>query len=524
MDVRELLKKADLLGLTIVVGAVVVYSVQSVWTTYQTVAVVIGALLVVVSLALKLEQVRAGLRRRSTKFGMNSATSVLLLLGVLGFINYLGVQNPQRFDLTTGKINSLAEQSVNVAGQLVEDVHIRAFFPQGEDSFARNLLELFRQSSSRISHEFIDPDLQPQLAEQYDVSVYGEFNNPLTGQTIRFGTVVIEMAGRRERIAKQSEPLSEEDITNALMKLVRGETKVVYFVEGHGEKLVAETERNGLDGARNVLEREGYRVETINLVRVEEVPSDAAVLVWPGPESEPFDAEIEIVDRYLNRGGSVFVMVDPPPASSLEGLLARWSVSTGDNFVVDASGVGRLLGAGPEIPLVQQYGTHAITESFNLMTFFPLARSVSRRDLVEGGHVVSDLLTTSAQSWGESDMENTEASFDPESDLGGPVSVGLVVTKDLDADEKVRLVVIGDSDFATNAFFTLQGNGDLFLNAVSWLAEDESFISVRPKVPTDRRLTLTASQGRMTFYISLVFPFLGILGAGIFVWMKRRTM
>ena len=524
MNVRELLRKADLLGLTIIVGAVVAYSVQSVWNTYQTVAVVVGALLVVVSLALKMEQLRAGLGRRSTKFGLNSAASALLLLGVLGFINYLGAENPQRFDLTTEKIFSLAEQSVNVASQLDEDVHIRAFFPQGEDNAVRNLLELFGQSSSRISHEFVDPDRRPQLAEQYDVTVYGEFNNPMTGQTVRFGTVVLEMAGRTERVAKQSEPLGEEDITNALMKLVRGEVKVVYFVEGHGEKPSSGTEREGLDAARNGLEREGYAVETLNLVRVEEVPSDASVVVWPGPETEPFDEEIEIVDRYLDRGGSVFVMVDPAPASSLDVLLSRWSVSTGENFVVDASGVGRLLGAGPAIPMVSQYGTHAITESFNVMTFFPLARSISRRDPVEDGQVVSDLLTTGAQSWGESDMENTEASFDPESDLGGPVSVGLVVTRDLDADEKARLVVISDSDFATNAYFGLQGNGDLFLNAVGWLAEDEGFISVRPRAPTDRRLTLTAAQGRITYYISIVLLPLGILAAGVAVWMKRRSM
>ncbi len=216
-------------------------------------------------------------------------------------------------------------------------------------------------------------------------------------------------------------------------------------------------------------------------------------------------------------------MLDPPPATSLPALLDRWSLDAGENFVVDASGVGRLLGAGPEIPLVSQYGTHAITERFNVMTFFPLARSIAPAEEVEGGLNVTDLLTTSAQSWGESDLDNTEAGFDPEQDLGGPVTIGVVITKNLDENEKTRLVVFGDSDFASNSFFGQAGNGNLFLNTVSWLAEDESFISVRPKVPEDRRLTLTQSQGRITFYISLVLLPLSIVAAGISVWMKRRS-
>ena len=520
---KETLKKLDLVGLVIIVGAMVVYSVREVWTLYQTIAVVVGAMVVVVSIASKLDEIQARLKRRSTGFGINSGLSVVLLVGVLGFINYLGARNEQRFDLTTEKIYSLADQSVSVSGQVEQGAHIRAFYPAGDDIPTRELLELYAARNSQITFEFIDPDRQPQLAEQFDVSVYGDFNNPLTGQTFRFGTVVLEMEGRQERIEKQSEPLREEDVTNALMKLMKGEQKVVYFIEGHGEKLIAETERTGLDVARKALERESYVVETLNLVREETIRTDAAVLIWPGPQTEPFPEEVEKVNAYLEQGGSVFVMVDPPPAVSLGSLLARWSLAAGENFIVDASGVGRLFGAGPDIPLVSQYGNHAITQRFNVMTFFRLARSISLADDVEGGLNVTELLTTSAQSWGESDLENTEASFDPQQDLGGPVTIGVVITKDLDENEKTRLVVFGDSDFASNSFFGQAGNGNLFLNTVNWLAEDENFISVRPKVPEDRRLTLTQSQGRITFYISLVLLPLSIVAAGISVWMTRRS-
>ena len=520
---KDWIGKLDLLGLVVVAAALISYSVRTIWSVYETVALALGAVLIVTALVSKRERIQAGMRGRQARYGANSLTSVLLLVGVLGFVNYIGFQNDQRLDLTTERIYSLSDQSESVADQLEQDIHIWAFYPGGDDRAVRELLDLYRGRSSRITYEFVDPDRQPQLAEQFEVTVYGAFNNQFAGASFNFGTVVLETPGFEERIEKQSEPLLEEDVTNALMKLIKGEQKAIYFIEGHGEKLIAETERNGLDAARNSLERENYIVESLNLVRVDEVPSDAAVLIWPGPETEPFPEEMDMVDDYLNAGGSVLVMLDPPPAASLGDLLDRWAVSAGDNFVVDASGVGRLLGAGPEIPLVSQYGAHAITDGFNVMTFFPLARSISTAEAGPEGLSVTNLLTTGNSSWGESDLDSSEASFDPAVDLGGPVNIGLVVTRDIGSEDLARFIVMGDSDFASNGFFSLQGNGNLFLNAVSWLAEDESFISIRPRAPEDRPFNLTESQGRITYYISLVLLPLSILAAGISVWVKRRS-
>jgi ABC-type uncharacterized transport system involved in gliding motility auxiliary subunit len=453
-------------------------------------------------------------------------TSVVLLFGILALVNYIGATRDQRLDVTAEGFNSLADQSRTVADQVVEDVHIRAFFPSGDDQATRQLLGLYQNRNPRISFEFIDPDSQPQLARQYDVTVYGIMNNPLSGQNRAFGTLVLEMGTFTERIELQ-EPVREEDLTNALVKLIKGEQKAIYFVQGHGEKSVGLGEQGGMDTADAALERENYRVETLNLVTDEAIPDDAALLIWAGPENEPFDEEVDRVDDYLSRGGSVLAMVDPSPSASLAALLDRWSVAVGNNFVVDASGVGRLLGAGPEIPLVLDYPPHAITERFGgVMTFFPFARSVSAALDPADNITVTDLLRTNARSWGETDMENTEASLDPEVDLPGPLNVGVVVTGDLGAEagegQMARLVVVGDSEFAGNGYFDQQGNGNLFLNIVSWLAEDESFISVRPRVPDDRPLTMTQSQGQVSMYLSMVLLPLGIVAAGISVWMKRR--
>ena len=519
---KEQLKKADLLGLAIIAAVLIAYSSRGIWNIYQTAAVIVGGLLVVVSIALKFGSIKAGLQRRSTRFGINSATSIMLIVGILALVNYLGAQHEKRVDLTTEKMYSLSDQSTQVAGQIQQDVRIKAFFPGGDDPVARDLLQLYNTQNNRISFEFIDPDKQPLLAQQYQVSTYGSFSNPMTQQTVQFGTLILEMGDKTERVEKQSEPVREEDVTNALMKIVKGEQKTIYFVQGHGEKQIDNADKTGLSIAGGNLEKENYLVKPLNLVVEGKVPDDASVVVVAGPTSEPFPNELELLDGYLNRGGSVLLLLDPPPAASLADLTKKWSIDAGNNFVVDASGVGRLFGAGPAMPLVTSYGAHKITERFRVMTFFPFVRSVIPAATPVEGVTVEPLLSTNEQSWGETNMQSNEASMDEGADMKGPVQIAVVASKDQAENKKSRLIVFGDSDFASNAYVSIQGNGNLFTNSVAWLALDENFISIRAKDPEDRPLTMTQSQGRLFSYVAVFLLPGSILAAGISVWMKRR--
>lgn len=519
---KEQLKKADLLGLAIIAAAVISYSIRSIWSVYQTIAVVLGGLLVVASVVLKASEIRTRLGRRSARFGINSAASVFLLIGILAFVNYLGAQHVKRVDTTTEKIYSLSDQSVSVAQQVKQDLKIRAFYPGGEYAPAKDVLDLFKARNNKISYEFIDPDKQPQLAQQYKVSQYGDFQNPMSGESFRYGTLVLEMGGKTERIEKQSEPLREEDVTNALMKIVKGETKTIYFVQGHGEKKIDDNDRNGYSNAKAASEKENYVVKTVNLVEQGKVPDDASLLVMAGPTTEPFPNEMEQIEGFLNKGGSVLILLDPPPAPSLAEFMKKWDINVGNNFVVDASGVGRLFGAGPTIPLVTNYSRHKITENFKVMTFFPFVRSVTPMNPPVNGINAETLLSSNERSWGETNLKSNEAAFDEKTDLKGPVSLATVATKDLGENKKARLIVYGTSNFAANSAFGLQGNGNLFLNTVSWLAQDENFISIRPKNPEDRRLTMTEAQGRLVSYVMLLLLPVGVLVAGISVWAKRR--
>src|ERR1044071_6928670 len=285
---KEQLKKADILGLAIIAAAVISWSVRSIWPTYQTIALVVGAVLIVASLAVKTDDIRRGLGRRSARFGINSAASVLFFVGILAFVNYLGAQHVKRVDMTTEKIYSLSDQSSTAAQQVKQDLKIRAFYPGGDYPPARDLLDLYKAKNNKISYEFIDPDKQPQVAQQYSVTQYGDFQNPMNGESFRYGTLILEMAGKTERIEKPSEPVREEDLTNALMKIVKGEKKTIYFVQGHGEKKIDDTDKTGYSNAKAGLEKENYVLKAINLVQESTIPDDASVLAIIGPTSEPF--------------------------------------------------------------------------------------------------------------------------------------------------------------------------------------------------------------------------------------------
>jgi ABC-type uncharacterized transport system involved in gliding motility auxiliary subunit len=519
---REQLKKADILGLVVIAATLISGSVRG-WTNINTAFAIIGAILVIASLVVKSDEIRTGLGRRSSRFGINSAASVVFFIGILAFVNYLAAQHVKQVDTTTEKIYSLSDESAKVAQQINQDLHIRAFYPGGEYAPAKEALELFKSRNNKISYEFIDPDKQPAVAQRYQVTQYGEFQNPMTGGAFRYGTIILEMGGKTERIEKQSEALHEEDITNALLKLVKGEKKTIYFTQGHGEKSIDDNERSGYSTAKAGLEKENYVVKTANLVEQAKVPDDASVVIMAGPKNDPFPNETDSIDAFLNKGGSVLVMVDPPPAPSLSDFMKKWSIDVGNNIVLDANPLGRIFGAGPEVPLVTNYGSHKITSGMKgVMTFFPLTRSVTPAMNPPAGLTVETLFSSSERSWGETNIKSGEAKFDEGVDLRGPVSLAVAANKDLGNNKKARMVVFGDSDFASNSYYGQQGNGNLFVNTVSWLAQDENFISIRPKNPDDRRLTMTEAQGRLWSYVMLLLLPAGVLVTGISVWTKRR--
>ncbi len=448
---------------------------------------------------------------RTVSHGLNAVVSILIVFAIISVVEAFSARHSARLDLTENKRRSLSPQTVQVLKGLKAEINAVGFFRPDQPG-KRVAEDLFKQYAGHAGKKFtwklVDPDADPAQARRYGIESYG--------------TIVLETKTRSEKVLDAE----EEKLTNGLVKLTREGKRVVYIVQGHGEHELGNTDRPGFSEAKGALEKANYEVKPLALARATTIPADAAVLVIPGPRTDLFAPEVDALEAYLAKGGKVLAMVDPPMQARMQDavikkFLARWGVDLGDNLIVELSPIGRLFGIGPEVPIIQQYEPHAITRDLaGITTLFPLTRTVTPVKTLPAGVNVQPLARTSPESWGETDrdaLEKGTAKPDPQ-DPKGPLPVAVVATKD-----KARLVVYGTSNLATNQFLNVQGNRDFFLNTVSWLAEEEDQITVRPKDVKQSPIFLSAHQGRVVALLPLVvLPGL-VLAGGIVALLRRRA-
>jgi ABC-type uncharacterized transport system involved in gliding motility auxiliary subunit len=464
---------------------------------------------------------------RQARYGAVTGVSLLAVLGILIAINYIGSKQNKRWDVTASKSFSLSDQTRQVLSKLDSPMQVRVFARETEFPQFQDKLKEYEYVSKRVSTEYVDPDKKPAIAKQNGVQQYG--------------TIVFSYKGRTERVTSDS----EQDITNGIVKVVTGQQKKVYFTQGHGEHDTGSSDPQGYNTISTSLTRENYGVDKVVLAQRGDVPDDAAVVVVAGARADFFPPEVEALKKYLAKSGKLLLEIDPPekpdspPVTNLIALAHDWGMDVGNNVVVDVSGMGRLIGTDASVPVAANYPAHPITQRFNFLTAFPLARSV---DVVMGGvngHNAQSFIETSDRSWAETDIKKmlTTGEVKLEVDKGdkkGPISIAAAVAAPVTAaapkpDDKAdapkpetRVAVIGDSDFASNAGIGIQGNRDLFMNTIGWLSQQENLIAIRPKEADDRRLTLTATQQSNLVWLSLlVIPGI-VFGTGVYTWWRRR--
>jgi ABC-type uncharacterized transport system involved in gliding motility auxiliary subunit len=517
------------LGAVLVFGALAIRFLRPEWQQYATWGAWGGLVCVLLYTLGQWRDIARAFQRRQAQYGSVAALSVLVVLAILVAINYLSSRQNRRWDFTASKTYSLSDQTRQVLGQLKEPVKIVVFARELEFERFRDRLREYEYQSKQVSVEYVDADRRPALVKQYGVQAYG--------------TVVFDYNGRIERVTSDT----EQDLTNGLIKVTTGQQKKVYFVQGHGERDSAGADRTGYSNVSTALGGDNFTVEKLVLAQQGKVPADASVIAIASPNVDYFPGEIDAIRTYLAGGGKLLALIDPPEKSgvrlpNLFGLLHEWGFDLGNDIVVDASGLGRLIGTDASVPLAANYPVHAITDRFNVLTAYPLSRSVSPVSGGVNGRTPQAFIETSPNSWSETDMAKlvSEGQVELEENRGdrkGPISIAAAVsaaaTAAPDAKPAVdaaqsaskpetRVIVVGDGDFASNAGLGIGGNSDMFLNMVNWLAQQDNLISVRARNPEDRRITMTAGQDRMIFWFTmLILPGLIFL-AGIQTWWRRR--
>ncbi len=458
----------------------------------------------------------AWLKKRQTKYGAYLTAYTVIVLAILAAANYLAQRYDKSLDTTSNKIFSLSDQTKKIIGNLKQDVRIY-YFDQtariNESRFGpspKDLLDRYDNLSPKVTVEYVDPVKNPKRA--LDMKVQSA------------GTTIVEVGNRRE----EAKSLTEEQVTNALIRALKTEKHTACFLEGHGEHDLENSDPGGFSGVKEALESSNFNTKGISLLEKEpSVPKECTVLVVGGPRTELVEPELGAIRKYIEGGGRAIFMVDPPTKGVATGnlvkFLAELGVKVNSDLVVDLSGIGQLFGADALSPLVAKYESHPITrEMRNVASLFPLSRSVEPGE-TKDKITVEKLFSTTPRSFGTTDLSSREIKVDPKKDKAGPLTLAVAGTYRTDKEgTQGRFVVTGSSNFASNTALGFGGNRDLFLNMMAWLGSDEDLISIRPKDPEDRRLTLSAAQMRTIFYTSMITLPLLIIVSGTYVWWRRR--
>ncbi|MDQ7783520.1 MAG: Gldg family protein [Desulfomonilaceae bacterium] len=489
--------------------------------------------------------------QRKLLLGGGTAAGIVIFLGIVVAVQYITVKNPKRWDLTSIGEHTLAPQSKKILQTLKEKkkpVHVLAFYETQDDAqrqAARDLFDQYRDVDSDFTYSFIDPDMDRAAAHKHKVDSYP--------------TLVLKAGEREERIEKAT----EEELTNALARLLRTDVKKVYFLKGHGELSPNDTDPDGLSIAGEQIGKQNYTVEELLLLQSSAVPPDATILIVAGPKADLLEQELEAIAEHLKRGGALMVLLNPFHTPKFAEFLKTYGVDAGNDIVVDR--MSRALGGDYLIPVITQYNESPITKDFKLASFFPETRSIRVPKEPVPSVTAKEIALTSEVSWtiSKSQLDSGDANFDPKTGTKGPVPVMAVSTytnyeslnkiheqqestegedsgkkeaetgdssdkktsetsSEMTGPIKARIAAFGSSHFASNKFYNLSGNRDLFLNTVSWLAADENLIAIRPKSRSGEPLVLTGKQSWAVVLIPVVFLPLAWIVAGLFVYVYRK--
>jgi ABC-type uncharacterized transport system involved in gliding motility auxiliary subunit len=455
------------------------------------------------------KRVRVLLTGRQARHGSNSLIILLALLGILVVVNLLVYQNQKQWDWTENKEHTLAPETIEALSTLPAKVTAIAFFTSNFSSTsAEELLMDFRDNSNDLfDYQIIDPESNPAMAQQYNI--------------MRDGTIVILLQDRKESLTN----ISEKDITSALIRLMNPGERVVYFMSGHGESDITNTDDTGLTSAIKILETKNYTVRTLNLRAENQIPSDALAIIIAGPTSPISAGEAYFLKSYLDGGGSILLLeqsvFDQEAGLSsdpfLDYLVDTWGVILNNDLVIDPTS------DLPSFAISYSYADHAITTNLiGSNTFFPISRSITLTTISEE-ITQNALITTVDRAWGETDEQSIidgVVEFDASIDIPGPILLAAALEN---STTKGKMIVVGDSSFATNGYF-YYGNVDLFANSVDWLAGEQDMISLTAKETTTRSLNPIKNFGWIILGLSFICIIPGIIVAGgVISWISRRA-
>jgi ABC-type uncharacterized transport system involved in gliding motility auxiliary subunit len=455
----------------------------------------------------------AWLKARQTKYAAYVTVYILVIVAVVVVLNVIADRYNKTYDATTNKRYSLSEQTRKIVQGLKQDAKITYFNQSTRFREGKDLLDQYASLSPKVQVSYVDPDKEPEVAREAGIR--------------SMGVALVQVGAKKE----EAKSMTEEGVTGALIRDLKSEKRTVCFVTGSGEHQIDNSDREGLSRFKDMLAKDNYETTAVNLVMKAEVPGDCTTLAIAGPTRNYEQPEVDAIKKYVEGGGRALIMVDPPlkfghseiaDNDALTGLLQSWGVTVNKDLILDLNPVGQMVGLGPQVALVTAYGAQPIVRDLSgNVTGFPISRSLQIYNTGNTG--VEKLFDSSSGSLATTDLSSARVDIRSPNNKKGPFVLAAAGTyKTGKENSQGRFVVVGSSSWLINGFITFNGNGDLASNAINWLASDEDLISIRPKEPEDRRITMTQAQMNWVRITSQFLLPLLVVAMGISVWWKRR--
>jgi ABC-type uncharacterized transport system involved in gliding motility auxiliary subunit len=438
---------------------------------------------------------------------------LLLFLSCIGMLAWLTHHYNKQFDLTANNRHSLSSNSLELLNTLNKEVIVHAY---STDEITKTAIKEIIQRYQRVKSDFVlqllNPDIDIEQVKKDGVVM----NKPFA--------FVIYYNGRMEHITS----LAEQAISNALLRLSRRDNQQVVFLSGHGERGLDEKNNRAYRNLKQQLTDMGFNLQTINLLEAP-LPSTTKLLVIAAPSNPYLEGEIEQLQNYIKNGGNLLWLIDPDELAGLDKIASSLGLQLQDGVIIDNdTDLRKTLNIPhPAIVPVTAYSPHIITNTIRYNTLFPLSRGISplSHEKSINNWQAEALFSSSAKSWSEAGGLTEEMVFDSSSgDVAGPITIAVALhRKNKVSKGSQRMVIIGDSDFLSDAYIGAGANLNLGLNIFNWLIGDDDLISVETPPNTDTKLELNNQQMAIIgFGFFLIIP-LALLVIGFRIWYLRRN-
>ncbi|MCO4752850.1 MAG: GldG family protein [Bacteriovoracaceae bacterium] len=446
------------------------------------------------------------LKRKKVRMSLVTGVRIFLVICILSIVNYIGVKSSFKFDLTSSKLHTLSEQSKEVASQVDEELEMVLFAKRSEWDRFLPLLGQYRNLNKKIKVNAVDIESNPSLTKLNNIE--------------KSGTVVLKKQGKSFKSSAES----ELSVTNLLIKSLRSKSLNIYYTTGHGELEPFNEKPEGGSYLFKILNNGSYNLKPLDTLKVDRIPADADAVLSLGPVKGFMDLEVELFEKYLNRGGNVFLLLGPnfqtTDLSNLRAVLEKRGIKHHNALVLDR--LSAVQGANATIPIVNRYNhEHSVTNKFTGRTLFPLSAALESVKVKNTSYHALAMSSPFPASWAESqlkDINSGKVYYTKGLDLKGPVGL-LAVTEN--SKDFGKLAVSASVEFVNNSYQNQSSNFNLFMNTLSWLVDDEGLISLNRPALSDNMIVLSAPQISLIFYFSILFSPFCLFAIGIWVYRKR---